>query len=464
MEDKDLNTSAVSRLFKLGGLVSRVGASMAGNTVANAFRAKESREDKKLESLVKNAAKMVETLGNLKGVPMKVGQMLSLHEGFLPPEVTKILSSLQQKAPSVPFSSILEMIQEELGDNFVLVEGIDPEPYASASIGQVHRGLLTDGRDVVFKVQYPGIDKVIRADMKNLKGMLKMIFSMFTKMDLDKIWDELNDRLLEELDYENESANMIMMAKIHKDSSSILVPKPVKEASGPHVLCMELLQGIEPGDACSEKYPQELKDKWGIALFELLVNGILVDKFLHADPNIANFSFLEDGRVIVYDYGCMKKIPDFISEGYARLADAVLNDRLGDIPLFLYKMGAHKADGDTVAMNMIEDYAKIVKLPFDREQPFTFGPESNLYEKFFEQGKAHFHDGMNMVFPQDIVFIDRSVIGHFGNLNKLNATGQWGEIVEPAIEKRLKKVREMDEFLLSKAGQTKINQAKKDKK
>lgn len=155
MTGKKLNRSATSRLFKLGGLAGRVGLSMAGNTLSRMFRDKEDADATYGQALMKNAVMVKEAFGQMKGVPMKIGQMLSLHENLMPAEVARVFQSLQKNAPSVPFDEILEMIKKELGDKFDLIAHIDETAMAAASIGQVHRAELTDGREIVLKVQYP---------------------------------------------------------------------------------------------------------------------------------------------------------------------------------------------------------------------------------------------------------------------------------------------------------------------
>jgi len=296
---KKLIRSATQRMFRLGGLAGRVGVSMAGNTMANFFRDSDRKDEYRVDTLLKNAQRVTEQLGQLKGVPMKIGQMLSLHDNLFPKEVIRVFKSLQQQAPSVPFEEMLAMIRDELGPAYKNIAHIDKIPLASASIGQVHRAVLTDGREIVLKVQYPGIDEVIRSDLKNLKGILKRVFSMFTRMDMEEIWQELNARLLEELDYENEAGNMRRVAENYKDDARVIVPQVIDEMTSRHVLGMELVLGISSADATSEDYSEKLRSAWGVSLITFALRGLFEFKFLHADPNLANFAFLENGGIIV---------------------------------------------------------------------------------------------------------------------------------------------------------------------
>ncbi|MBF0100256.1 MAG: AarF/ABC1/UbiB kinase family protein [Desulfobacterales bacterium] len=437
MAKKELTTSAFTRMVKLGGLVSRVGISMATNTITNAFRSIELKDMHRSLNLTKNATRIANTLGSLKGVPMKIGQMISLHERFLPPEVTSILRSLQQKAPSVPFDDILDMMKTELGDRFQQIFRIEDNAYAAASIGQVHRAELRDGTQVVFKVQYPGIDKVIAADMRNLKGLLKMIFSMLTQMDTETVWEELNDRLTEELDYLKEAENMVRMKLMYRNNPDVVIPDVILNLSSRHILCMIFTEGLSAEEACSEDYPQSLRDQWAQHIVNNLMNDFFISRFLHVDPNLANFSFCTDGRIIIYDFGCMKTIPEKLAIGYARLAKAVLLKNYDSIPALLKAIEVHKINGDLLPVSMIAEYADVFSEPFREYPPYRFGNDQWIYERLIDLGQKYFQELMTLTFPKDVVFLDRTIAGHFANIGKLEATGDWHHMLLKCIEKIL---------------------------
>jgi predicted unusual protein kinase regulating ubiquinone biosynthesis (AarF/ABC1/UbiB family) len=154
-------TNAFHRFVKLGGLIGRVGVSMAGAQISDLARGDTTERVRTAEAMVRNATRIVETLGRLKGAAMKVGQMLSLHEGLLPPEVAAVLSTLQKEAPRVPPEVMEYEARGQLKNFDELFERLDLDAFAAASIGQVHRGRLRDGRRVAVKIQYPGIDHII---------------------------------------------------------------------------------------------------------------------------------------------------------------------------------------------------------------------------------------------------------------------------------------------------------------
>jgi predicted unusual protein kinase regulating ubiquinone biosynthesis (AarF/ABC1/UbiB family) len=429
MANDEIITSAVRRFVKLGGLAGRVGASVVGNQVLDVARSGPAKQIKKTENLVRNAMRIAETLGEMKGAAMKVGQMLSLHEGMLPPEVAEILRGLQKEAPRVPAEVMEFEIRGSLENYDELFEELDFEAFAAASIGQVHRGRLRDGREVAVKIQYPLIDEIVKADLKNLKTLLRALLGLITDLGFEPVWSELRDRLLEELDYTHEAENIRRMAELHADVPEIVIPRVVEEATTRNVLTMEFVGGITPTDACSDQFDEEMHSRWGVVLAEFLMRGLMEHRFLHADPNLANFAFLEDGRVIVYDFGCVKEVPAAMAGRYAELLMAVAEGRGDEVPEILQRMGMHMKDDEPLPSEAISPYVEMFGDVLRAEPPYTFGDNEDLYRRLFQLGFANMEYSKDMVFPEDAIFIDRAFGGHFGNLSRLRATGPWRDLV-----------------------------------
>ena len=427
------SASAFRRFVTLGGLVGRVGGSLIGQQVASLGRSELARRIQRTQALVRNATRIASTLGEMKGAAMKVGQMLSLHASLMPPEVAAILSSLQQQAPSVPFELMEGQVRSELPAYHALFASLDPKPYAAASIGQVHRGVLRDGRRVAVKIQYPGIDRIVKADLRNLKTVLGALFGLVSSVDFKPIWRELRARLLEELDYVNEAGNMKRMAELHAHVPEIIVPGVVEEASTRRVLTMELVRGIPPEHACSDRYGQKLKNRWGMALFDFEFRGLFAHRFLHADPNIANFAFRRDGRLIVYDYGCIKQVPDWLAEGYADLLRAGLDDRRDEIPAVLKRMRVCKSGGAALPRSLTDPYVELFIEILRDDPPYAFGKDTSFYQRLYHMSLADLPEGRRIRFPEAVVFIDRCLAGHFGNLGRLKATGPWRQLIAKHI-------------------------------
>ncbi len=426
----NLPTSSVRRVARLGSLVGRVGASVLSERTASLVRSGPVKELKRTENLVRNAIRVVETLGTMKGAAMKVGQMLSLYEGLLPDEVGEVLRTLQGQAPRVPSEVMRYEVEEQLGAPIdELFAEFDDDAFAAASIGQVHHARLADGRAVAVKVQYPMIREVVQADLDNLRVLLKALFSMVFDADFAPLWSEMRDRLLEELDYEHEADNMRRLAELEADRPEIVIPRVIGERSTSRVLTMERVDGIDPAAACSDAFPQELKDRWGQTLFEFQMRGLYRHRELHADPNLANFAFREDGSIVVYDFGCLKRVPRALAESYAALVTAVMEDRRQAIPGVLAGLGLTRGDGSPLQLELIDPYVDLFAELLRDEPVYRFGEDERLFDRVMELGMANWRHATDLRFPQEVIFVDRSIAGHFGNLMRLRAAGPWGAIV-----------------------------------
>lgn len=431
MARSSLPTSSVGRLARLGLLAGRVGASLAANRARALASGQNSdaQERERLDVLVRNAVRVVETLGELKGAAMKLGQMLSLHEGLLPPEVMEALRDLQRDAPPIPFEVLQEELDERLQHHRTLFRSIEPDAFAAASIGQVHRGVLHDGRLVAIKIQYPEIGRVVRADLANLRRILGRLFALVSKADFDPVWTEVRSRLLEELDYRQEADNLRRYREIYAAHPHIVIPEVIDEASTQTILTMEFVAGLSHEEACGEKTPAEVRTAWGRTLFELALAGLFEHRILHADPNLANFGFREDGSVVVYDLGCVKRVPLALSRSYARLVLAVGEERDDEIPRLLAEMGVARADGSPVPRTMTDPYAALFRTFVREDPPYDFGADTSLYQTLIDLGLDNIGDAGSLVFPEHVVFINRTLGGLLGNLARLRAKGPWRDLV-----------------------------------
>lgn len=430
MSDDPVLRSALGRFLKLSGLAGRVGVSVLADRAVGLATSGPRKEAARARNLVRNAARIADTLGEMKGAAMKVGQMLSLHEDLLPEEASVALRALQREAPRVP----PEVMRYELEGAFKrpveeLFSEFETEAWAAASIGQVHRGRMPDGRAVAIKIQYPLIDQIVQADLKNLKRLLGSLVGLVLDLDFEPIWREVRERLLEELDYEHEADNLRRMAALHADVPEIVIPGVVDERSCRRVLTMELVDGISPDRACSDEFTPELRDRWGAVLLEFQLRGLLEHRFLHSDPNVANFAFRPDGRVVVYDFGSVKRIPREIAAGYKGILQVGLDRDKEALPRAAAALGLLRSDGAPIEREILDPYFDLFAEILRPDPPYVFGEDEDLYDKLLELGLANWSRARHLEFPEDIVFIDRSLAGHLGNLMRLGASGPWRDIV-----------------------------------
>jgi len=374
-----------SRLFKITGLTTRVSSSYAGQRVKEILQGSGGVTDARLKTHIRNAERIVKTLGELKGAAMKVGQAVSTHADILPKEFADILATLQKSAPPMDYEVIAEQIAAEFGKApEALFAHIDKEPYASASIGQVHRARLSNGTEVVVKVQYPGVEANIEGDMQNLHAIFSMgsLFG-YKRRDLDEMFGEIRARLLEELDYEQEMENLQTFGRLLQREKRVLIPKSFPPYCSRRVLTMEFLPG-DPMDALlSPPYTREDRDRFGRLIFDIYAYQILRLGLLHADPHPGNYAFRKDGRLILYDFGCLKAIPPEIQKSLRDLTVAALEGRYEQIDEALYRLGARDPRKKAPDADFYRRFVDVYARPFQPGEIYDFGTAA-LHERLLE--------------------------------------------------------------------------------
>jgi predicted unusual protein kinase regulating ubiquinone biosynthesis (AarF/ABC1/UbiB family) len=299
---------------------------------ANVGRTREGKEAALERRQIEAAEQIVAALGTMKGAAMKVGQVMSfLDIGLIPPEYRdefqRKLGALRDAAPTVTFKEMRKVIEQELDDSVeeVFAE-LDPEPIAAASIGQVYRAVLHDGRQVAVKVQYPGVAAAVRADMQNLGMILRLAKRIAPGMDPKAIGKEIRDRIEDELDYELEAQNQRALARIFRGHPFIVVPNVVTSLCRERVLVAEYVQGT--GFEELKALPQEQRDRIGEILFRFYFGCLYRHHQFSGDPHPGNSMLLGDGRMAFLDFGLFKRMPDGAVDREIAVARAVIE---GDI-------------------------------------------------------------------------------------------------------------------------------------
>jgi predicted unusual protein kinase regulating ubiquinone biosynthesis (AarF/ABC1/UbiB family) len=234
----------LQRGFATLQLVARGGARYAGSAPRLFAAAGEQRQQLRQDLALETAEDVAQTLGAMKGVLMKIGQMASYVDEGLAPSVRRTLSRLQDSVPPMSAELAAGMVEQELGmpPDRLFAEW-DPEPIAAASIGQVHRAITRDGRAVAVKVQYPGIAEAIAADLQNVALLRRMLRITAPAQDVDALLDELRERVLEELDYRREAANQSLFAEFYDGHPTIRIPRVIGELSTRRLVTSELAVG-----------------------------------------------------------------------------------------------------------------------------------------------------------------------------------------------------------------------------
>jgi predicted unusual protein kinase regulating ubiquinone biosynthesis (AarF/ABC1/UbiB family) len=317
------------RLAKLGGLTTRVTSSYVGAKLKEAFVPEALREKAREKLHVDNAREVVATVSRMKGAAMKLGQQLALASSALdlPPEVTQLLGTLNADGEPVPFDEVRDSVERSLEAPLSkLFRDFDPTPLGSASLGQAHVARLRDGTEVVVKVRHRGVEHSVETDLLALKAvLLSGRVLRRSRQEIDEVFDEIRTRLLEELDYLQEAANIEAYQRAFADDPDIRVPRLYPALSTDCVLTMDRLPGRHL-DAWLPTASEEARQRAGATLAELYYRQLFRLRMLHADPHIGNFLFEPDGRVGLVDFGCIKRFDPYFMASYAEAALAAYED------------------------------------------------------------------------------------------------------------------------------------------
>lgn len=320
------------RFMKLASMT----ASIASKTVSNSIKNLTADEEQKNASHDKMfqdiGLQIADTLGEMKGAVMKVGQIASQYKDIFPPEVAKAIGKLRRQAPPMPFAEIKAQVEKELGQPLLSIfKSFEETPFAAASIGQVHKALLPDGQQVVVKVQYPGIDEACDSDLKQVRLALRLMGVLKIDRKLqERLFNEIQESLDNELNYEIEAQNLEVARAFHeKLDSKIIIPKVYNDYSSRHVLTLSLEQGESIETASS--WPLETRNALGRRLFRALGQEIFFLKRFHCDPHPGNFAFREDGTVIIYDFGGVKTLSSDIVHHFKELIQAARDSNIAEI-------------------------------------------------------------------------------------------------------------------------------------
>lgn len=420
------------RLMKVSGLGLKVGTSYLTQRLKESFAKSEDHLPERVQTHVKNAQRIVQTMGEMKGTMMKLGQMLSLNAEMLPKEFTDVLSSLQQQAPPVSFELIRRQVEGELGR--ALEEAFaefSPAPIAAASIGQVHRARLKSGRAVVVKVQYPGVEEEVEGDLRNIKLLLATLKPLGGGFDLLHLMKELRARMLEELDYQNELRNILRFREMFAEIPGIGIPQPVEEFSRPRVLTLEYLPGQSLNDFCEQEASGTKRNRVGELLMRFYFLQLFGHGVLHADPNPGNFAIehrgANDARLLVYDFGCIKQFPKTFMEAYKKLIRAYFNEDFNYFPQGLASLGIENTAEAEPSAEFFEAFAHTFMEPYS-DEPYSFG-EAHLQEKSLDLTRRYMREIFAFKPPRHIVFHNRVLVGAYNIFKSLKATGYWRSIL-----------------------------------
>jgi predicted unusual protein kinase regulating ubiquinone biosynthesis (AarF/ABC1/UbiB family) len=413
MDDHDgpVPRGRIRRTMPLAGFAARA----AGGRLIAGLREKTGTDGAVERFHERTADRYAELLGHSKGALMKLGQIMSMIDaralgtgGFWPYQ--KALSRLQTAAPPMHYELVREVLQTELGGAADQFTEFAREPMAAASIGQVHRAILRDGRQVVVKVQYPGVAQAIREDLANTELVATALrfatAAAGMTADIRTVAREATARISEEVDYRHEAAMITTFANLYRGHPFIRVPDVIPEASGDRVLTMTYLDGLDWPEA--QQAEQDLKNAWAEVIMRFIYGNFRHANLLQADPHPGNYRFNTDGTVGFVDFGCIKVLPELQRWRLVAGLRASIEGRIGDMRDLLLQMGFLTSDSDLTADEIYQWESQINYETVVMPQPATFTPETTrrALRNIFDLRDAD-HVLARMNWPDDFVFTPR---------------------------------------------------------
>lgn len=415
-EGRRIPTSALGRLGRTAFTGARVGL---GGLVG-----KLRGQDFNLGSLSPEAlGRLVESLGELKGIAMKMGQILSYVDGSLDPEARQFLAVLQRYSQPTPFAQIEQTLREDLGSRGeALLARLEREPVAVASIGQVHRAVVDDGTAVAVKVRHPGIDTAIRADFKTAAIVKVMARAFAPGIDVAAMLEEAQGRFLEECDYALEAQRQARFVELFAGHPSIAIPAVHLEWSGRRVLTTSWREG-SPLDGFVQSQPaSDARERAARSLYEFYVGTLYRHGLFNADPHPGNLLFSPEGRVTILDHGCVREFDRDTVAALVRLSLAVRGDDERQIQAALGAIGMPRpaADFDVTRGLLRSFFAPLLTpgrhaIPADRA--VALGEVVKLKRKL-----------LKMRLPGKLMFLFRIRFGLYAVLSRIGAELDWSAL------------------------------------
>jgi predicted unusual protein kinase regulating ubiquinone biosynthesis (AarF/ABC1/UbiB family) len=420
---------ALRRLRAVGGLGSGLAARYWLSKLRGLFTS-EARRKALLDAYhAESARRVVATMGQMKGAIMKLGQIASYVSDGLPQEYRALLATLQAQAPPVDFDAIRHELERELGAPVAeRFRSLEPVPLAAASIGQVHRGVLHDGRAVAVKVQYPGVDAAIRADLANVSWLYTLVGALYRNLDPGPVVDELRERILEELDYANEARNQRAFAELWADHPLVKVPAVIASHSTARVLTAELAGGHDFAWLCAQ--PDEQRQRAAEVMYRFVWCSMFRHRAFNGDPHPGNYRFHADGSISFLDFGCVKFFDAATARGMRALHEHHLSGDRAAFRRQLVEFGFITADSP-VSTELYYEYMGFFYEPFRHDREFTFSrayTSSSLAHVFDRNDPRYGEIPKQSNMPRDFVFLNRLQWGLWPLLAELGARNHWHDI------------------------------------
>ncbi len=409
------------RLARLGGVASNIAGAAA---LDGARRLAEGHRPQLRDLLLTpgNMARLADELARMRGAAMKLGQLLSMDAGdVLPPELAEILARLRAAADHMPPQQLKRVLTQAWGAGWLSrFQSFDVRPIAAASIGQVHRARLKDGRLLAIKVQYPGVRESTDSDVRNVGALLRLSGLVPEGVATEPLLAEARRQLHEEADYRRESAQLARFRALLADRAEFALPEPLAELSTDRVLAMSFVEGA-PLEAL-DTAPQALRDQVAERLVALALRELFEFRLVQTDPNLANYRVdLETGRIALLDFGAVRAVPEARAEACRGLLAAALTGEREDLAAAALRaeiLAEDTAPRHVAALlDLIEMAAAAGRVP----DPFDAGRDP-LTRRLRDAALALAGDReFTHIPPPDMIFLQRKFAGLYLLARRLGA-------------------------------------------
>lgn len=375
------------------------------------------------EMQARAADQIFRVLGELKGGAMKMGQALSVLEAALPEEYAapyrETLTKLQDSAPAMSAETIHQVIAKELGDDWRkrFVE-FDDEPKAAASIGQVHKAIWRDGREVAVKIQYPGADIALVNDLNQASALARAIGVWIPGLDAKPLIAEARERVAEELDYLQEAEFQRKFAYAFEGDDEFVVPHVV--SASPHIIVSEWVDGT-PLSKVISKGTQKERNRAGLLYQRFLLSGPLRAGLMHADPHPGNYRITEDGRLCVFDFGAVAQMPGGFPKSTAKLLSIAFKGDAENVVTAMREEGFLKPNIKVDPEAIMQYLAPFTEPAAEKEFQFSREWLQGVFSKINNPRDPNFNIAFKLNLPPSYLLIHRVWIGTIGVLCQLNA-------------------------------------------